>query len=544
MTFRDLKIKVRLQLILGIIFISFVIFIFTILSQFKSSLLEQKYALTKNVVESAYSVLLHFKKQSDSGEISKEKAQTLAKNAVKDLRYQGGNYFWINDLTPTMIMHPIKPKLDGKNLSSVKDPNGTFLFNEFVKKVKAQGSGFVPYLWPKPGFDKPVKKISYVKKLPDWNWIIGSGVYLDDVDSEFSKMAIEIIAIGGGLFIIISLLVLYIQRSILIPLNATAIALEDIGAGEGDLTKRLSVKGNDELTQLAKAFNRFSEKIAVLIQNVHQNADQVTANANSLAEINQNAKTLATEENEQTHQLENAMEQMKVTINEIAQNAESASLETVQGQQLVSDGQEVINQTVTEINSLTNTVQEATTVITSLAVESENIGGVLDVIRGIADQTNLLALNAAIEAARAGEQGRGFAVVADEVRTLASRTGQSTEEIQTMIQKLQQGANSAVNVIESSSRQAKKTTDHIQQANNSLNKISVVIDHINEMNTQVATAAEQQSLSADEINRNAHRISNLSQDSLQGIEAAVKNSEELRSMGKNLSAQLNQFKVS
>jgi methyl-accepting chemotaxis protein len=543
MNFRNLKIKVRLQLILGIILLSFILFISIILSQFKSSLLEQKYALTKSVVESAYSVLVHFQKQASDGELSKENAQKLARAAIKALRYQNNNYFWLNDYSPKMIMHPFKPSLDGKDLSGVKDPNGTFLFNEFIKVVKNNGAGFVPYLWPKPGFDQPVEKISYVKGLKEWGWIIGSGVYLDDVDSEFSSMAAVIFAVGGGLFIIITLLTLLIQKSILIPLDEAALAMEDIGAGEGDLTKRLNEKGNDELSQLARAFNRFTEKISMLIKHTNDNAEQVTQNANSLAGINNKAKTLAEEENEQTHQLENAMEQMKYTIDEIAKNAESASLETEQGRKLVDDGQEVINQTVAEINTLTATVQEATTVIASLASESDNIGSVLDVIRGIAEQTNLLALNAAIEAARAGEQGRGFAVVADEVRTLASRTGQSTEEIQTMIQKLQQGANSAVAVIESSSKQAEETTIHVQQANTALQEISEVINHVNDMNTQVATAAEQQSLSADEINRNAHRISDLSQESLQGIESAAHNSEELRAMGEDLSAQLDQFKI-
>ncbi len=543
MDLRQMKIKVRLQLILGLILLSFIIFITTMLTQFKSSLLEQKYFLTQSVVESAYSIIKHYHELAQSGELSTEQAQNEAKKAIKALRYQGNNYFWINDYSPTMVMHPMKPKLDGKDLTNLKDPEDTYLFQEFVKVVKAKGAGFVPYLWPKPGFDDPVAKISYVKGLPEWKWIIGSGVYLDDVDEEFSAIAIEIILIGLVLFIVIAVLVIFIQRSILVPLNKTVAAMEDISAGDGDLTKRLNVMGNDELAQLTQSFNRFVEKITVLIKDANQHAEHVKENAVSLANINHQAKELASEQNAQTDQLEHAMEEMKVTIGEIANNAESAAQETEQGRKLVGDSQRVINHTVDEITSLSNTVKEATSVISSLAAESDNIGSVLDVIRGIAEQTNLLALNAAIEAARAGEQGRGFAVVADEVRTLASRTGQSTEEIQKMIQRLQQGANSAVSVIEASAKQAQETSDHVLQANSALNQISEVIHHVSDMNTQVATAAEEQSLSADEINRNAHRISTLSHESLQGIESAATNSEQLRAMGEELSRLLNQFKV-
>jgi methyl-accepting chemotaxis protein len=442
-----------------------------------------------------------------------------------------------------MVMHPIKPALNGKDLSGFKDPNGTQLFQEMVNVVKKQGQGFVPYFWAKPGFENPVAKIGYVSGFKEWNWIVGSGIYLDDVDTEFSSMAILTITIGAISFIIFAIVTVFMQRSILRPLNETVDMITDISAGEGDLTKRLQVKGNDELTTLTSGFNIFSEKIQTLVNDVYQSADQVKSNADSLDKLNQNAKTLAEEQNGQTGQLELSMNEMQQTINEIAQNAENAAHETNEGKKLAHEGQSIVTGTVREIEGLSENVQEASKVIKTLAEESENIGSVLDVIRSIADQTNLLALNAAIEAARAGEQGRGFAVVADEVRTLASRTGQSTEEIQKMIHKLQQGSHSAVSVIESSAEKAIETTLHVNQANESLHKISEVIQRINDMNVQVATAAEEQSLSANEINESVKRISALSHESLEGTESAAKRSAELNDMGESLSAQLSAFKV-
>jgi len=543
MNLRNLKIKHRLQLNLMIVFISFTIFIVLTLNAFKTSLLQQKYEKIQNVVEVAHHVIEYNFSRINAEGISTEQAQQTAMNTIRALRFDNENYYWINDYSATMVMHPIKTDLIGKDLSGFKDPEGTKLFQEIVDVVNTDGQGFVSFLWAKTGFDAPVAKIGYVKGFKEWGWIVGSGIYLDDVDVEFSAMAFLTITIGAISFLIFVILTVLIQRSIVRPLNETVNMISDISEGEGDLTKRLQVKGNDELTKLTQGFNLFSEKIKTLVIDVHQSADNVKTNADALNNLNQNAKTLAEEQTAQTGQLEISMTEMQQTINEIAQNAENAAHETNEGKLFAQAGQQIVLETVKEIKTLSENIQDASKVIKSLAEDSENIGGVLDVIRSISEQTNLLALNAAIEAARAGEQGRGFAVVADEVRTLASRTGQSTEEIQKMIHKLQQGSHSAVMVIEESAEKATETTLHVNQANESLHKISAVMQRINDMNVQVATAAEEQSLSAKEINDSVTRIAMLSQESLQGTESAAERSAELSEMGENLTAQLSSFKV-
>lgn len=544
MSFRQLKIQYRLQLNLLIIFIFFFIFILLTLKAFKSSLLEQKYQKTQQLVESSYNIIEHNYSRIASEGITTKQAQTFAKKTINALRYDTNNYYWINDYDARMVMHPIKPALIGKDLSEFKDPNGLKLFQAIVDVVKKQNEGFVSFYWAKQTGEEPVAKVGYVKGFEEWNWIIGSGVYLDDIDAEFTSMAILTSTIGGVAFIILAIITTLIQKSIVRPLNQTVQMLTDINQGEGDLTKRLPENGNDEITSLTRGFNMFSEKIGRLVTDVDSSASQVKDNAKSLDNLNQKAKSLAEQQNEQTGQLEYSMNEMQTTINEVAKNAENAAHETNEGKELVSEGQDIVLNTVKQIGTLSNNVQEASIVIKSLADESESIETVLEVIKSIADQTNLLALNAAIEAARAGEQGRGFAVVADEVRTLASRTGQATEEIQKMIHKLQQGSHSAVSVIELSASKAIETSEHVNQANNALCNISEVIQRINDMNMQIATAAEEQSLSANEINNSVQRISNLSNESLEGTDSAAKRSSELNDMGENLIQKLSSFKVS
>mgnify|MGYP000294806557 CR=1 FL=1 len=475
MKLRNLQIQRRLQLNLAILFVSFTVLVVFTLNTTKSSLIEQKYEKTQSIVEVAYNVIEYNYSRMASEEISLEQAQKDAMSIIAALRYDDNNYYWINDYSAMMLMHPIQPALNGNDLTNFKDPKGNLLFQEMTDIVKQHSQGFVPYYLEVSGKDAPVAKIGYVKGFKEWQWIVGSAIYLDDVEKEFFSMAKVSISIVTISFFVITFLTVFIQRSILRPLNKTVDVITNISEGEGDLTQRLQVHGKDELTQLTHGFNKFSDKIKKLIDNVQQSANIVKDNAKSLDNLNQQAKSLAEQQNKKTGQLELSMTEMHSTINDIANNADNAANETDEGRKLINKGKHIVLETVAEINTLSNNVKDAAAVIKLLAQESESIGSVLEVIRSIADQTNLLALNAAIEAARAGEQGRGFAVVADEVRSLASRTGKATEEIQNMIHKLQQGSQSAVTVIEQSVDKAITATKYVNQANDSLHDISEVI---------------------------------------------------------------------
>jgi methyl-accepting chemotaxis protein len=345
-------------------------------------------------------------------------------------------------------------------------------------------------------------------------------------------------ALVGGLFI-----AWIISVGITRPLKSAVSAMDDIAEGEGDLTRRLNEDGKDEIAQLSTAFNRFAEKIRQIIQQVMQSSGQLSSSSSEMSVITQETSAGIQHQQTETDQLATAMNEMTATVQEVASNAAHAAESARNANTSTDEGQQVVNRVISSINSLAQGIDQSSSVIGQLETESKNIGSVLDVIRGIAEQTNLLALNAAIEAARAGEQGRGFAVVADEVRTLASRTQQSTEEIQTMIQKLQQGTAEAVSVMESSSNKTHDSVNIAAEAGEALNTINQAVNSITDMNLQIASAAEQQGAASEEINRNVININEIAQQTTDRSQQTANASEDLARLSNELQVLVMQFKV-
>lgn len=326
-------------------------------------------------------------------------------------------------------------------------------------------------------------------------------------------------------------------------LGKTVAAMHDIAEGEGDLTQRLKVKGRDEIAQLSSAFNAFMEKVHDLVSRVSGAAAQLASAAEEMSVISGEANANMEKQRNETEQAATAMNEMSATVQEVARNANSAAEAANDADATAAEGNKVVKNTINSINALAGDVDNAAEVINSVESDSDEIGTVLDVIRGIAEQTNLLALNAAIEAARAGEQGRGFAVVADEVRTLASRTQQSTEEIQGMIQRLQTGARNAVTVMNESREKAKLSVSEAAAAGQSLQSIATAVATISNMNTQIATAAEEQSAVAEEINRNVINVNEVSEQITNATGQIATSSEELASLSNELQTLIGRFKI-
>jgi methyl-accepting chemotaxis protein len=371
---------------------------------------------------------------------------------------------------------------------------------------------------------------------------------LDEAKAEFQRAEAEYVTVRNAT---IALIIVAIGFSTLLAWATIggigrAVAQLEHASGqmaEGNLTVRADYHAKDELGHVASAFNRMGERFHGMVQQLSGATSQLAAAAEETSAVTEQTSSGIRQQQSETEQVATAMNEMTATVQEVAHSAASAAEAAHKADEEALSGKQVVTRTIDVIDALAGEVEKAAGVIQQLEQDSDKIGSVLDVIRGIAEQTNLLALNAAIEAARAGEQGRGFAVVADEVRTLASRTQQSTAEIQGMIEKLQTGAVNAVKVMDASRSQAQAGVEQVAQAGASLDSITRAVGTINDLNAQIASAAEQQSSVAEEINRNIVNISQVAEQTNQGAQQTAAASEELARLAEQLQGLVSQFRI-
>ncbi|MBA6233920.1 MULTISPECIES: methyl-accepting chemotaxis protein [unclassified Colwellia] len=364
------------------------------------------------------------------------------------------------------------------------------------------------------------------------------------IDIELSSLASRIIVKGVLLDVfLISAIYFLFAKLVTQPLSEVANALENIARGEGDLTQRLCVKRKDEIGLVAESFNVFVDKIQLLVQSIQLSVKQTSEVSENVYQASEASRGHLENQQSETDQVATAITEMSASAKEIANNVQLTAGSAEQANQDARAVSAIIKESIESINGLSDHLNEATKVVGALEDDVKGIVSVLDVIRGIAEQTNLLALNAAIEAARAGEQGRGFAVVADEVRALASRTQESTAQIQQTIERLQSGAKSAVHVMEDSQTKSKASVENALSSGESISSILNSTEQITEMATQIASAVEEQSTVAEELSSNVNRIVSAGHSSLEQLNAMTKNSQLMQSSSDELNKLTQQFKA-
>ncbi|MBA5762943.1 methyl-accepting chemotaxis protein [Vibrio sp. 404] len=366
---------------------------------------------------------------------------------------------------------------------------------------------------------------------------------LQEESKSAAKQAESALEIGTSIVIILAIATcLILIRAIVKPLENIKNAMKEIASGDGDLTQTIDSNSNDEIGQLATSFNQFVAKIRATIQQVVVTNTSVKSELQGLGEISRGVAEQTIQQQQESELVSTAVNEMQATSQVVNDNAREAANASQNADIEVQSTSKVLEQTVDSIRTLASDIDQASGVINHLSSDVSNIASVLDVIKGIAEQTNLLALNAAIEAARAGEQGRGFAVVADEVRSLASRTQQSTGEIQSMIEKLQEGAEQAVQVMDSSRHSSESTIESAGRASQSLQAILNAISSMSDMNTHIASAAVQQNAVSEEVSENIVRIANNSSQVVANVSQAEVRVNQLNNQCDELDRLVSQFK--
>jgi len=486
--------------------------LFYVLPYMEKNLMNEKITATKGVVDVAYTVLESNFNDVKQGKRTLAQAQADAIKEIGELRYHGNEYFWISDLDTKILSHP-KADMVGKLQTETKDPTGKKLFVECANVCREKGEGVVDYLWAKPGSSVPVPKVTYVKLMKDWGWVVGSGIYVDDVKAQVAKMRWQIL--GGTLLLSLVVFVFawLVARRIKLALDQAITASQRIASG--DLTAHLTVESKDETGDLIGSLKEMNEGLARIVGEVRNGSDSIATATEEIAAGNADLSQRTEEQASALEETASSMEELTSTVKQNADNAQQANQLAINASGVAVKGGEVINRVVLTMESITDS--------------SKKISDIIGVIDGIAFQTNILALNAAVEAARAGEQGRGFAVVAAEVRSLAQRSAAAAKEIKALIE-------DSVSKVQDGSRL-------VEEAGRTTQDIVTSIKRVTDIMAEISAASVEQSSGIEQVNIAITQMDDVTQQNAALVEQAAAAAESLEDQARQMVAIVARFKL-
>ncbi len=537
----SLRVSTRMHLLVGLMLIGLLVLCVTALLQLKNGMLEDRKQKTRNLVEVGMGILAHHHKLAQDGKLPDDEARKAARESLRNLRYEGSDYYFVVDTQHNYVLFPSKPEFEGTNKADLKDANGKFLIQELVAAAQ-KGGGFVDYWFPRAGQQQAEPKLSYAATFAPWGWVIGTGVYIDDIDAAFRRSAMTLGGISLVLLMVLSLIGWLVSSSILRQLGGepslAAKVMQQVASG--DLTASV---GSPTPGSLLHALGAMIASLRELIREINSGANLVVQNAEQISHAAGEVAVAAEHQADATSSMAAAIEQLTVSSSHISESARETEGDSREAMRLAGEGSGRVEQATVAIQKIASTVSDASARIHALEQRAYQVSSIANVIKDIAGQTNLLALNAAIEAARAGEQGRGFAVVADEVRKLAERTSSATTEIEQMIVGIQGDTVGAVGAMTEVLPEVEQGVLLAGSASESLRSIESGASRTLVRVREVAEATRAQSETSTSIAQRVETIAQMVEETTATIRGTAETANQLEQIALGLKAQISRFKV-